>query len=216
MDDTITTYGIVTGVDFTYPKGYYLQDASVDTFAGIFAFTAGNNPIVSRGDSVEVTGFSLGVSIGVMLATAKFGSGRVAGTGDSSPIDDGTGKPGNNLYNGWGAGSDSTIILNTTYWLCKAKSSGVEEHNENYSKEEINVDSRDNTIIFKFTGSDSKINKITIYDCMSRIIAQKSGSVSIEISDELKGIYILKVICRDKIQSYKLNLFGGGKWLLSK
>src|ERR1700730_4846845 len=38
---------------------------------------------------------------GAFITTSTFGSGRVAIWGDSSPIDDGTGQPGNTLFNGW-------------------------------------------------------------------------------------------------------------------
>lgn len=53
----------------------------------------------------------------VMCASARFGKGKVVGIGDSSPADDSTGNPGNTLYNGWGEGGDSAVILNATHWL---------------------------------------------------------------------------------------------------
>jgi hypothetical protein len=39
--------------------------------------------------------------------------------GDSSPIDDGTGQPGNTLHDGWNdpAGTDAALALNATAWL---------------------------------------------------------------------------------------------------
>lgn len=53
---TVTTTGIVTAVDF---NGFYLQDATGDgndhTSDGIFVFT-GNDPTVSIGDELELTG----------------------------------------------------------------------------------------------------------------------------------------------------------------
>lgn len=55
----------------------------------------------------------------VTLATSRYGLGKIVGLGDSSPVDDGTGNPGNNLYNGWTAvGEDNNIaVLNATLWL---------------------------------------------------------------------------------------------------
>ncbi len=55
----------------------------------------------------------------VTLATSKYGLGKIVGLGDSSPVDDGTGNPGNNLYNGWTANSEDNNIaaLNATLWL---------------------------------------------------------------------------------------------------
>ena len=55
----------------------------------------------------------------VTLASSQYGFGRIVGLGDSSPADDGTGTPGNNLYDGWHApGEDNDIaILNACLWL---------------------------------------------------------------------------------------------------
>ncbi len=58
-----------------------------------------------------------------MLGTATYGSGRVAGVGDSSPFDDGTGQSGNNLYDGWSDYDDATMALNVVKWLLKLDSS---------------------------------------------------------------------------------------------
>lgn len=64
---------------------------------------------------------------GAFFATSTFGSGRVAFWGDSSPIDDGTGQPGNTLYDGWNdpAGTDAALALNGTEWLAGAAGSGT-------------------------------------------------------------------------------------------
>ena len=59
-------------------------------------------------------------STGVIVARARYGRGRVAALGDSSPPDDGTGAPGNNLYDGWAAeanGDHARLLLNATIWL---------------------------------------------------------------------------------------------------
>ncbi len=57
---------------------------------------------------------------GALVAHARYGRGRVAALGDSSPPDDGTGAPGNNLYDGWAAeanGDHARLLLNATIWL---------------------------------------------------------------------------------------------------
>ncbi|MER6304331.1 putative Ig domain-containing protein [Kitasatospora sp. NPDC001539] len=63
------------------------------------------------------TGYS--GTTGAAFATSTFGKGRVAIWGDSSTIDDGTGQPGNTLYDGWNdpAGTDAALALNATAWL---------------------------------------------------------------------------------------------------
>ena len=57
---------------------------------------------------------------GAIVARARYGQGRVAALGDSSPPDDGTGAPGNRLYDGWAAeanGDHARLLLNATIWL---------------------------------------------------------------------------------------------------
>ncbi|GAB3876706.1 hypothetical protein GCM10028824_34880 [Hymenobacter segetis] len=57
---------------------------------------------------------------GTIVARARYGRGRVVALGDSSPPDDGSGAPGNSLYDGWAAeanGDHARILLNATIWL---------------------------------------------------------------------------------------------------
>ncbi|GAA3971473.1 hypothetical protein GCM10022407_16600 [Hymenobacter antarcticus] len=55
-----------------------------------------------------------------MAASSTFGTGRVVVIGDSSPADDGTGSPGNTVYNGWGENvSTPRLHLNASLWLAK-------------------------------------------------------------------------------------------------
>jgi hypothetical protein len=58
---------------------------------------------------------------GVFFLTSVFGKGRVAAWGDSSPIDDGTGAAGEQLFNGWedAGGSNAILALNATEWLAQ-------------------------------------------------------------------------------------------------
>jgi hypothetical protein len=60
------------------------------------------------------------------FVTSTFGSGRVAFWDDSSPIDDGTGQSGNNLFVGWAdpKANDAALGLNATAWLAQGTSGG--------------------------------------------------------------------------------------------
>lgn len=61
----------------------------------------------------------------VWVASARFGKGKVAGYGDSSPFDDGTGDTNDNLYDGWitdASGNHRKIIMNTMLWLASLDS----------------------------------------------------------------------------------------------
>lgn len=77
------------------------------------------------------TGASTSGTTNVMFATAKYGNGKVAAIGDSSPCDDGTGGSGNTLYNGYTGDvgvNHENILMNATIWLAthKAKPSALE------------------------------------------------------------------------------------------
>ncbi|MDR3610481.1 MAG: hypothetical protein P4L27_07965, partial [Ignavibacteriaceae bacterium] len=71
---------------------------------------------------VWTTGTSHG-NTNLMVARAKYGSGRVVIVCDSSPADDGTGGSGNTLYVGWDDpsvnGSHGYLHLNGSLWLAK-------------------------------------------------------------------------------------------------
>ncbi len=61
---------------------------------------------------------------GALMAYGRFGAGKFAALGDSSPTDDGTGAPGKALFNGWSAeagGDHARLLLNATIWLATAR-----------------------------------------------------------------------------------------------
>ncbi|RYU83762.1 T9SS type A sorting domain-containing protein [Hymenobacter persicinus] len=65
-------------------------------------------------------GVAAGGTTGAFMAYARYGKGKVVALGDSSPADDGTGDPGDSLYNGWSAeanGDHARVLLNATIWL---------------------------------------------------------------------------------------------------
>jgi hypothetical protein len=56
-----------------------------------------------------------------MAAYSTYGTGRVMLICDSSPADDGTGAPNNNLFFGWTDynGNHSRLHMNASLWLAK-------------------------------------------------------------------------------------------------
>lgn len=63
----------------------------------------------------------------IMFFYGYYGRGRFVGIGDSSPCDDGTGNPSDDLYNNWSMYSDSALILNATLWLLYSGSQSLSE-----------------------------------------------------------------------------------------
>ena len=56
----------------------------------------------------------------VMAAYGTYGLGKVVAIGDSSPVDDGTGDPGDTLYTGWAGevnGDHADLAMNACLWL---------------------------------------------------------------------------------------------------
>ncbi len=55
----------------------------------------------------------------IMSLSSTFGTGRMFFVGDSSPLDDGTGAPGNNLFVSWPLYSHKQLFMNASLWLAK-------------------------------------------------------------------------------------------------
>ena len=55
----------------------------------------------------------------IMSLSSTYGTGRMFFVGDSSPIDDGTGAPGNTLFTGWSSYSHKKLFMNASIWLAK-------------------------------------------------------------------------------------------------
>lgn len=71
---------------------------------------------------VYKSGTSSAGNTNALVAYARYGSGKVAAIGDSSPCDDGTGNTNSNitLYNGYftdAAGNHQKLLMNITIWL---------------------------------------------------------------------------------------------------
>jgi len=86
----------------------------------------------TKNASVKGVVFKSGVTPGntnAMVAYARYGSGKVAAIGDSSPTDDGTGNPTCALYNGYwsdASGNHRLLLMNITIWLAsKSTPTGI-------------------------------------------------------------------------------------------
>ena len=55
----------------------------------------------------------------IMCASSTYGTGRVFVVTDSSPMDDGTGAPNNNLFVSWNTFSHTALFMNASLWLAK-------------------------------------------------------------------------------------------------
>jgi len=147
------------------------------------------------------TGASTTGTTNVMFATAKYGNGKVAAIGDSSPCDDGTGGSGNSLYNGYTGDvgvNHQNILMNATIWLATHKTKVMTDVN---TVEENNLKLYPNPVIggklnISFSGSET-ISHIQLYDLAGKILRDiEAGATALQLIDlsELhSGVYLCRV-----------------------
>lgn len=86
-------------------------------------FSAGTQMHLYDGaEPIVVTRQSKTSKSGVMMAASRFGKGRIAALGDSSPTDDGTGDINDKLYRGYTGevnGHHRKLLMNTIIWLAQ-------------------------------------------------------------------------------------------------
>lgn len=69
---------------------------------------------------------AVGSSSRMMVACGTYGTGRFCAMGDSSPADDGTGDPSDNLYDNWSEADNAALLMNTVFWVMNQSTSVAE------------------------------------------------------------------------------------------
>ncbi len=92
----------------------------------------------------------------VYLIAGFYYKGRFASIGDSGVFDDGTGAPGDKLYDGWHYGSDAQMGINTVKWL-----SGCLPEGPRFMGKRVFLYIGDNHIV-KYDGKTAALEKVTI------------------------------------------------------
>ncbi|GAA3720042.1 hydrolase [Streptomyces tremellae] len=138
VDDTDPFGFSVDSVDISSGTPRAISDSANPVLNGAFGKVTGSTIAdgttftLDPGDNPDVKGLlwkagaNTSGTTGAFFVTSTFGSGRVAVWGDSSPIDDGTGHPGDTLYDGWNDpdGTNAALALNATAWLSGEGSAG--------------------------------------------------------------------------------------------
>lgn len=152
------------------------------------------------------TGFSKTGSTGIMLASSRYGSGKVVGLGDSSPADDGTGDLNDVLYNGWSgevSGDHKRIILNATIWL--SNTSVAKENNDFITNEPVAFNVYPNpateNISIEYTANADENSTIYLYDMVGKrqltnnvMVTRGYNNFTLDISALPQGSYILQIV----------------------
>ena len=106
-----------------------------------------------------------------LLVTCEYGNGRVVGWGDSSTFDDGTGNPGNTLYDGWTDYDDALFAVNIVRWLLR-EDVGIEDNEINGNKKTIKLKSNPafREVSFFISAEQPQDSKINIFNIKGQLI----------------------------------------------
>ncbi len=147
----------------------------------------------------------------VLFASATYGKGKVVALGDSSPPDDGTGDPGDKLYNGWtkdANGNHERLIMNACLWLAETPTAT----NPVKKKEETEIsffDTGHNGALKIGTLPDETIVQLTVYDLAGRKIAGFQQIQSHQIyhfSLPAEGVFIYRLTGNNFSKTGKFHL----------
>lgn len=172
-------------------------------------FSAGTSMTLNPNVNPSVKGviFRTGSAVGdtgVMMAYGRFGLGKFAAIGDSSPADDGTGDLNDVLYDGWASevnGDHAKVITNATIWLAESNNATTSVESMNNINFFIKIfPNPTNDIInvyynLKETSEMSielnTINGITIRNIVKE--NQNKGDYKYSLSNLQPGFYILRI-----------------------
>lgn len=141
---------------------------------------------------------SLNNNTKAMFAYARYGSGKVAAIGDSSPFDDGSGDVNDVLYNGYiqdAAGNHRKLIMNTTVWLATENNSTTLVE-QTQSNDDVNVYSSNKNLFISNKSTSILTFKVT--DLLGKIVCENSSlgknSENIYSLRTLElGVYVVKI-----------------------
>jgi hypothetical protein len=144
-----------------------------------------------------------------LMVRSRYGLGKIAAIGDSSPADDGTGDPNDVLYDGYitGAnGNNRKAIMNATYWLATNNNiTGISDNEEtsfqiypNPAEEIINI----------IPVNEIKSGTLTICNILGEeIYNQKIDAqdrISINVSTFSNGIYFASILSEGNQSTRKI------------
>lgn len=181
--------GNVTAVQYSNGTSMTLSTAANPTVKGLIYKTGASNTGTTQ----------------VLFARARYGNGKVCAFGDSSPPDDGSGDPNDQLYNGYTAeanGSHQKLFVNATIWLATADSinvsvNDIQNNGVNFSVYPNPSDGYVNIGYVLNTASDVKLE---VFDISGRNVLTEekemlhAGNHSEKFSIDEKGFYFIRLI----------------------
>ncbi|MGS0747844.1 T9SS type A sorting domain-containing protein [Halpernia sp. GG3] len=157
---------------------------------------------------VFMTGASTTGLTSIMFATASYGTGKVCALGDSSVPDDGTGDPGDRLYNGYtadAAGNHRPLLLNATSWLATNSNLAVIDLAKSDADLEVYPNPSSDYIYIKNNKNNSSNYTVNLSDASGKLVFSKAvNSNIIDIKSLQKGLYYLTVKSENGLKSFKV------------
>jgi hypothetical protein len=167
----------------------------------------------SNNSSVKGVIYKTGSPFGnsnVMVAYATYGNGRVVGFGDSSPCDDGSGDPNDQLYDGWLAaanGNHRLLIINATIWLASSTATSIPALND--QENDISVFPNPATTEITVTidpGIPVSGTTFSLYSINGKEVIKirnfRSHEFKFGTSELSHGLYFYRLACESDIMKY--------------
>lgn len=148
----------------------------------------------------------------VMVAYAKYGSGRVVAIGDSSPADDGTGDTNDVLYNGYTgevSGNHRKLLINSLLWLAGAANRAPEDRSEMADEAEVALypnPGNEKSVLY----APSPIEQVLVSDLQGKLWLQpQAGSTTVDIETGAlpAGLYLVRYAIGNRWHSRKLMVY---------
>ena len=219
-----TSTNVATSTSDSIIHGPYGTVAKVQWSSGTcINMNPTQNPSVKA--HVWKTGSSQSLDSTVLCVTARYGCGKIASIGDSSPTDDGTGDPSNTnsqLYTGYtgdASGNHRPWLMNMMIWLAEGtncttasiKNSATENNGLSIYPNPTN-----GQVIINFTNNSENNAALSLVNMNGQVISiaqthQKNSNQETFIIDTTPlaaGVYYCKVQLDNKISIKKLIVLG--------
>ncbi|MBI3509685.1 MAG: T9SS type A sorting domain-containing protein [Bacteroidetes bacterium] len=178
-------------------------------------FTINNSDNATTKGVIYKTSSSTTGTTNVMALYGRFGNGKFAAIGDSSPCDDGTGDVNDVLYNGYfsdAAGNHQLLIMNMTIWLAETNpvSTGLTQFNpDSYQNENSGFEIYPNPSDGKFFihRNTNGETTIVIYNSLGeqiKNISVDTSVIEIDLRGEEAGIYFAEIWANGRVYRGKM------------
>ena len=136
----------------------------------------------------------------VLCARARYGAGKVFAMGDSSPADDGTGDPNDQLYDGWitdANGNHERLIINASIWLAD-EASAINELNAQSSSINLRYSDDDELLKLVINSDNPEDNyRLSLFNLEGKNLMERNSVVNnqtITIPKPQHGLFIYRII----------------------